>query len=248
MGEKSSAVIWTGAFVSRRETHISFKSSRIIGSRRGNQDEIPSSLAGVLNERISRLGAEALLLLQTCALLETNATLDRIEELIGLEPHRMLSAINELGLAGMLVIEPDESGGNSADRLLSRHDLLSNAALARLTPPARAFLHRRAGAVFEKEIDTEPSASTLWDCARHWQLAGNVGRAFDLAKSCATHLLEVGLPGAAAEAYEKTLGFCTRAEQTLQILEGQAHAHYSNRAWKHVSQVVGKARKLSADN
>jgi len=211
----------------------------------GDQEEIPSSLAAVLNERISRLGAEALLLLQTCALLETNATLDRIEKLIGLEAHRMLPAINELGLAGMLVIEPDESGKNSADRLLSRHDLLSNAALARLTPPARAFLHRRAGAVFEAEIDHERSASSLWDCARHWQLAGNVGRAFELAKSCATHLLEVGLPSAAADAYQKTLGYCTRPEQTLQILEGQAHAHYRNRAWKHVSDVVGRARRVN---
>src|SRR5688572_7726091 len=166
-----------------------------------DQQHIPSSLAAVLNERISRLGSTALLLLQSCAVLETNATLDRIEKLIGLEPHQMLPAINELGLAGMLVIEADESGKNCADRLLSRHDLLSNAVLSLLTPPARAFLHRRAGAVFEAEIDDQRSASSLWDCARHWQLAGNVGRAFELAKSCAAHLLDVGLPGAAAEAY-----------------------------------------------
>jgi hypothetical protein len=210
----------------------------------GNQQEIPSSLAAVLNERISRLGAEALLLLQTCALLEMHATLDRIEKVIGLEAHRMLSAINEVGLAGMLVIEQDDAGKASADRILSRHDLLSNAALSRLTPPARAFLHRRAGSVLEAELDNEHSASMLWVCARHWQLAGNVGRAFELAKSCATHLLEVGLPSAAAEAHQKTLGYCTRPEQTLQILEGQAHAFYHSRAWDRVSEVVGKARGL----
>jgi tetratricopeptide (TPR) repeat protein len=212
----------------------------------GNQNEIPSSLAAVLNERISRLSAEALLLLQTCALLETNATLDRIDKLISLEPHRMLAAINELGLAGMLVIEADDSGKNSPDRLLSRHDLLSNAALARLTPPARAFLHRRAGAVFEGEISGERSTSTLWDCAKHWQLAGNVGRAFQLATSCATHLMDVGLPGAAAEAYERCLDYCTAPLQTQQILEGQARAYFRACDWLSLGEAISKARRISS--
>ncbi|MDP9178873.1 MAG: AAA family ATPase [Gemmatimonadota bacterium] len=211
----------------------------------GNQQEIPPSLAAVLNERISRLGANALLLLQTCAVLETNATLDRIEKLIGLEAHEMLPAINELGLAGMLVIEADESGKASADRLFSRHDLLSNAALARLTPPARAFLHRQAGVVFEAEIDDERSASTLWDCAKHWHLAGNVGRAFQLAKSCATHLMDVGLPSAAAEAYGRCLAYCTTPAESEQILEGQARAYFRASVWYRVRDVVAKARKVS---
>ncbi|HYN79916.1 MAG TPA: AAA family ATPase [Gemmatimonadaceae bacterium] len=210
----------------------------------GDQQEIPSSLAAVLNERISRISGEALLLLQTCALLETNATLDRIEKLIGLEAHRMLPAINELGLAGMLVIEADDPAKNSADRLLSRHDLLSNAALARLTPPARAFLHRRAGAVFESEIEGERSASTLWDCARHWQLAGNIGRAFQLAKSCATHLMEVGLPSGAAQAYRKALAYCSTAEETAQILEGQTRAYYRSKDWGGVLEAAARARKV----
>jgi predicted ATPase len=213
----------------------------------GHQNEIPSSLAAVLNERISRLSAEALLLLQTCALLETSATLGRIEKLIGLEPHRMLHAINELGLGGMLVIETDDSGKNASDRLLSRHDLLSNAALMRLTPPARAFLHRRAGAVFEAEINTESSASTLWDCAKHWQLAGNVGRAFDLAQSCATHLMEVGLSSAAAEAYEKALAYCSTVEETAQILDGQTRAYYRSKNWGGVLKAAEKVRQLNLD-
>jgi tetratricopeptide (TPR) repeat protein len=212
----------------------------------GNQNEIPSSLAAVLNERISRLSAEALLLLQICALLETNATLDRIEKLIALEPHRMLAAINELGFGGMLVIDADDSGKNSPDRLLSRHDLLSNVALARLTPPARAFLHRRAGTVLEREMGSERSASTLWDCAKHWQLAGNVGRAFQLAKSCATHLMDVGLPGAAAQAYKRCLDYCTAPSQTQQILEGQARAYFRACDWLSVGETISKARRISS--
>ncbi len=213
----------------------------------GEQRKVPSSLAAVLNERIARLTADALQLLQTCVVLEKYSTLERIEKVLGFPSHQMLRAINELGSAGMLVIEPSEFGKNAADRFSSRHDLLSNAALARLTMPALAFLHRTAGAVLEGEIDAERSAAILWDCANHWQLAGEIGRAFDLAKSCATQLMEVGLPGAAAEAYEKALAYCSTAEERLEMLQGQAHAHYRCGAWESVSDVVRKARIVQLD-
>jgi predicted ATPase/DNA-binding SARP family transcriptional activator len=211
---------------------------------RGDQQSAPPSLAAVLNDRIARLGPDALLLLQTCALLETNSTVDRIERVIDFEAHRMIHAINDLGIAGMLVIESDGSGSQSADKLLSRHDLLSNAALGRLTPPARAFLHRRIGGMFESEITDERSTSVLWDCANHWQLAGNIGRALELARSCATHLMDVGMPAAAAEAYEQSLAYCSNPRETLEILEAQTHAYYRSRAWNRVSDTVLRARRV----
>jgi DNA-binding SARP family transcriptional activator/tetratricopeptide (TPR) repeat protein len=210
----------------------------------GEEHTVPSSLAAVLNKRIGRLTADALQILQTCGLLETNSTLQRIEKVMGFEPHRLLRSMNELGSAGMILIDAGDAATKTQDRILSRHDLLSNAALAHLSAPARAFLHQRVGAVLEEEIDQEQSTSLLWDCAKHWQLGGDVDRAFQLAKSCATHLLDVGLPGAAADAYEKSLAFCTTAEETLEILEGQAHAYYRSNNWNQVSGVIRKARKV----
>ncbi|MFN2533516.1 MAG: AAA family ATPase, partial [Pyrinomonadaceae bacterium] len=210
----------------------------------GSHHAIPISLAAVLNERISRLSDDALLLLQTCALLEKNSTLDRLEKVAAFETRRMLQSINELGLAGMLVIEPDESGRIGADQLRPRHDLLSNAALMRLSPPARAFLHRRAGTVLETEIVDDQSAAALWDCTAHWQLSGNVGRAFSLAKSCAKHLMDVGLASAAADAFEKSLSYCSTSEEKLSILRELARAHHQGNNWNRVVEVVGKARTL----
>jgi DNA-binding SARP family transcriptional activator/tetratricopeptide (TPR) repeat protein len=210
----------------------------------GGQRKVPASLAAVLNARISRLARDTLYLLQTCAVLEKNSTLERIEKVLGYESHQMLRAINELGSAGMLVIEAGEPGTGVADRFSSRHDLLSNAALARLTAPALAFLHRRAGAVLEKEIDEHRSTAILWDCAKHWQLAGELGRALDLARSCATHLMAEGLPNAAADAYEKSLAYCGTGDERLETLEGLAHAYYRSSAWERVSEVVRKAREV----
>jgi tetratricopeptide (TPR) repeat protein len=173
-----------------------------------------------------------------------NSTVDRIEKVIDFEAHRIIRAINDLGIAGMLIIETEESRFGGADTLLSRHDLLSNAALERLTPPARAFLHRSVGGVLESEIADGRSTAILWDCADHWHSAGNVGRALLLARSCATHLMEVGLPAAAADAYQKSLAYCSNPSETLEILEGQAHAFYRSHAWRHVSEVVARARRV----
>lgn len=210
----------------------------------GAEHEAPPSLTTVLDQRVSRLDADALQLLQTCAILEKNSTLERIELVLEYQSHQLLRSINSLGAAGMIVTEHAESPAHGPDRVVSRHDLLSNAALTRLPDPARTFLHRRAGMILEREVIADKSAAILWDCAKHWQLAGDAGRAFSLVTSCATHLMKVGLPGAAAEAYEKCLAFCSSDAERLEVLQGQAAAYYRGSAWKEVSQAAAKVRKL----
>jgi DNA-binding SARP family transcriptional activator/tetratricopeptide (TPR) repeat protein len=209
-----------------------------------DKHSVPLSLAAVLNERLSRIAPVTLQLLQTCAVLEKNSTLDRIEHILNYPAYELLPAINELAGAGMLVAEHSDSRSSAPDTLATRHDLLSNAALARLTTPALAFLHRRAAVTIEQEIDEERSAAILWDCAKHWQLAGDSRHAFELANSCATHLMDVGLSSAAAEAYEKTLTYCSTIEERVEILKGLAHAHYRTRSWKEVSKTVARLRKI----
>jgi len=211
----------------------------------GAEHEVPPSLTAMLDQRVSRLDADALQLLQTCAVLEKNSTLERIERVLEYQSHQLLRAINTLGTAGMVIIEPADSPAHGPDRIVSRHDLLSNAALTLLPPPARAFLHRRAGAVLEAEIDADRSAAILWDCAKHWQLSGNTARAFALATSCATHLMKVGLPSAAAEAYEKCLAFCSNDHERLQILRDQARAYEESSAWLDILTTTAKAKSMT---
>ncbi|MFN2602345.1 MAG: AAA family ATPase [Gemmatimonadaceae bacterium] len=210
----------------------------------GEKRTVPPSLAAVLNERLARLRPSALQLLQTCAVLEQNSTLERIECALKYEPHEMLLAVNELAHAGMLLINSDWRL-RGPDRLSPRHEFLSNAALARLTRPASAFLHRRIATILEAEVNDERSAAILWDSAKHWQLCGDTPHAFELARSCATHLMEMGLPKSAADAYEKTLGYCNTVEEKLGILKGLVQAHYGSRSWKDVERAVVQFRKLT---
>ncbi len=210
----------------------------------GDEQGAPPSLTAVLRQRLSRLSPDGLQLLQTCALLENHATLDVIEEVLGYEGHRLLQAINELATAGMLASELEKGSPGASNQLNSRHDLLSDTALMQLAPAARSYLHRRAARVLEAAIDKHGDVSTLWSCAKHWQLAGDTPHALRLAKSCAAHLLQAGLPHDASEAFDKALAYCSDDAELLPILEQQATAFYRCSAWQRVTETVPRARAI----
>ncbi|MGI8548712.1 MAG: ATP-binding protein [Gemmatimonadaceae bacterium] len=202
----------------------------------------PRSLAALLDARIDRLTPMALHVLKICAVLGRNSTLSRIEKLLKQPPYELFGALEDLGAAGMLTTERDEnSSGNN--RILCRHDVLAQAAIARLSPAGLELLHRRAGQVLEAEIDGGPnSASVLWDCAGHWHAAGNSTRAVELGRSCVGHLLEVGLAHDAAEGCRRTVTFCTRNTDKLDVLTTLAHVLHLTRSWTELFPVIDEIR------
>ena len=210
----------------------------------GHNQEIPPSLATVLNDRLSRLAPHALNVLQACSVLGENSTLERVEAVLEYKAHQLLAAIQELSLAGMLTpngVPADEWSGP----LRVRHDLLSMAAVERLSPVSLAFLHRRSGTVLEREISGERSpASTLWACAFHWGNAGDRARALAVARSCAEHLLDVGLPTDAGEAFRRALTYCTTNEQRIVINSRLVIALQMDGQWELSRTVLQKCREL----
>jgi DNA-binding SARP family transcriptional activator/tetratricopeptide (TPR) repeat protein len=204
----------------------------------------PPSLTAVLKQRLSRVSPRALQLLQTCVVLENHASIDNIEAVLCNPPHELLHSINELSSAGMLTVTTADSQTPGGARLSSRHDLLSDVALMLLGEPAKMFLHRRAAKVLEAHIEQGGDASTLWSCAKHWQLAGDTPQAFRLAMSCATHLLEAGLPNEAASAYAKAEKYSLTDADLLTVLDGKANAHYRATDWLNVSRTIADARTL----
>lgn len=210
----------------------------------GKQHEFPPSVSAVVDDRLSRLSCDALQVLQTCAILGVNATIDRVERVLEYKSHQLLSAVQELSVAGMLQEESDATADIS-EQVNTRHDLLSSAALGRLAPTSLAFLHRRAGTVLERETVREgASTSLLWACAFHWGHAGDRERAFGVARSCAEHLLEVGLPFDASQAFERVLEYCVTDDQRFLVLSRLAVALQVHGQWERSIEVIRRARQV----
>jgi len=212
----------------------------------GRQSGSPPSVTAIIDERLARLSNEALLVLQACAVLDVNATIERVEGVLEYQSHVLLSAVQELSVAGMLRAEAQTSP-ESAEPLTIGHDLVSTAALKRLARAPLAFLHRRAGAVLERETLGDASrTAVLWACAFHWQNAGDRERAFRAACSCAEHLLTVGMPRDAAPAFERVLGYCITDEQRLLVLSRLASSLQMCGLWEESKGVLHKSRQLQA--
>jgi DNA-binding SARP family transcriptional activator len=212
----------------------------------GQRHEATSSIARVLEERLSRLGTEALHVLQTCAVLDEQATVDRVERVLQYTTHEILSAVEELSKAAMLGFEldkPDASDG----RLRPRHDFLSSAAVKRLAPISLSLLHRRAADVLEEEIPREKTSTTLlWACANHRHQAGDRERALSLSMSCAEHLLELGLSGDACAGFQRSLEYCSTDRDRLRVLPRLAFAFELAGQWEQSKQALHTCVSLCA--
>ncbi|MGI8509980.1 MAG: ATP-binding protein [Gemmatimonadaceae bacterium] len=207
----------------------------------GEQFATPRSLSALLDARLERLQPAAFNMLKICAVMGKNSTLDRLERFLDYAPYDIFVALEELGTAGMLATERDGDGSGN-NRVLCRHDVLAQSVLAKVFPASLEWLHRRAGDLLESELEGPNSASLLWDCAGHWHAAGNSVRAVELGRSCIGHLLEIGLAHDAADACKRTLAFCARADDKLQILHTLASVLHLTRSWPELFEMIDAIR------
>ncbi|HEU4766941.1 MAG TPA: AAA family ATPase [Pyrinomonadaceae bacterium] len=208
--------------------------------------QAPSSVSKVLRDRLARLSPVSLRVLQACTVLGQSATVERVDNVLEYPSHELLGAIQELSAAGMLSCSTDSTEITPLS-LRTRHDLLSGAVLEGLTAAARAFLHRRAGIVLEKELSGDSiSTALLWGCAFHWHNAGERDRALSVVRSCCEHLLEVGLPQDASDALKRALDYCSNDEQRMSILTRQVDALQMAGQWEESINVIRQCRQLRA--
>jgi DNA-binding SARP family transcriptional activator len=212
----------------------------------GHRYEAPPSVTKVLHERLSRVSASALQLLQTCAILGEYATLERAERILEYSTHQLLTAVEELSEAAML--NAQQTGPEVLVQYIRpRHDLLASAALARLSAPSQAFIHLSAAEALERELEREkmPTA-VLWACASHRHHAGDKARALSLGLACAKHLLEVGLPEEACARYQDSLAYCTSNEDRLALLPRLSTALQVNGEWERSKEALRTCVRLNS--
>ena len=199
----------------------------------------PASLAVLIDQRVVRLEELPLRTLQACAVLGKAATFDRVEAVLEHPRHVLVESVATLSEHGFLAAQ--------GTAVPCRHDLIAQAALARLEAPARRLLHRCAAEVLQAEIERSQSAALLWECAQQWQSAGEGERALTLVRSCASHLLEVGLPAEAAEIYERALELCETDAERLEMLGNLANAARIGGQWSKVLTATASHSKLASE-
>ncbi len=196
----------------------------------------PAALERIASERLGTLGVVPLRILQAVAVLERSSSTPRVEELLGINRLGLLDGLDALGAAGMIAVE--------RDHIVLRHRLTAEAALERLSRPARQVLHRRAAELLERDQATDDSGALAGECAGHWQYAGEHSRAIELLTGTAASLTGRGMPIEAARLYERAAQIATSPPDKLHHLTARAHALFLGADWEPFVHVAIELESL----
>ena len=199
-------------------------------------ESLPPSLSALIDARLSSISAKAMRVLQACVGFGKNASLSRIARALEYPRYELIDALEELERGGFIVA--------AGSGISCRHDILSDAAAARLTTSAQRLLHHTIGVILEDDAETTQSTGLLWDCARHWYLAGDSSRALTLARRCADHLLDLGLAREADAILSEAIEYCRFPEDEIPLLALRSRALHQMAQWNSLASVVGRLEVL----
>jgi hypothetical protein len=194
--------------------------------------EVPPSLTALVAQRVARLRPASCRVLQACAILGKNATLDRIEAVLDQTRMELLEAYDELDKSGLLTWDNG--------RLQCHHDLLVEAALERASHTVSSYLHRQAAISLADSLREDFQVSLAWDCAKHLVAAGQPSKAVAQLMDCARHALELGRPLEADEILTGCLDLPLKTTERTSILTERAHALRAADRWDDVVTVLAE--------
>lgn len=198
---------------------------------------VPPTLAALVDQRLSVLSADALRTIQAAALLGRHAAVTTITELLEFPVIRMLGAVEELTDAGTY------SSGN-ADVMVF-HELITRAALERLSAPSTRLLHARAASVLQTARFDGDEAVPV-DIVAHLAKAGDVAGLASYAVRAAGRYLYRGFPHRALAVCELASGQGLPGEALAELERIEVAALYSAgqhaRLMEMLSQSMQKQR------
>lgn len=196
---------------------------------------VPASLLELLDSRINSLTPGALRLLQVCGALGSRASYERLERAGFSSPAELMTAVQELAEKGMIV---------TRDGLLQpKHDVLARVAKDRLSKPATILVHRQVAKLLQDELAGDSAPSLLWDCAHHWEAAGECQRAVSLLDQFGRHLIRVGHAEEAVAVFDRALKLEFHSPVHRQTLyEGRIAALRVRGASKQILETIAEMR------
>lgn len=214
----------------------------------GEQYTAPPSLVALTEARLKSLTPDALRVIQAAAVLGKNSTLELLQQVLEYPTHILFSSLEELSEAGLLATATSRDKPGTAP-VLCRHDLVILSATRTLSPQGRTLIHHAAARAIESVAFASNSTELLWDCADHWQAAGQSDRSIRAVIFCARHLHDMGLVHESLRCCESALTACCSDSMRVIVLRAMAHSQYSARNWRTFCGIVAEVRMLeSASN
>jgi DNA-binding SARP family transcriptional activator len=197
---------------------------------------LPHSVQAALGRRIEWLSNEACLLLRSCAILRNHATLGRLESVLEFAPYVMANSLAELENAGLVIVRER--------RVACRHDLIAETVFRGIPNALGTYLHRRSAMVLDEDLQRTPSGSLAWDCAEHWDAAGEPARAFKVSQIIVDNLLRIGLPQEAADLCARSERYCDTPEQSAERLLRLSRANRFLHNWDGVIDALERRKAI----
>ena len=204
----------TAASIARRSGGNAFLAEELYEA---GGDDLPSSVRDLLSTRIAALSPPSQAVLRAAAAAGARVDDDLLAELVELPPPALAAALREALAHQLLTTDPRDG------RLAFRHELVREAAYAELLPGERRRLHAACARVLEERPELgESPASAAASVARHWDAAGDAGRALAACLRAAEAAHRVHAPSEALVLYQRALALSEDAE--LDVFERAADA------------------------
>ena len=204
----------TAASIARRSGGNAFLAEELYEA---GGDDLPSSVRDLLSTRIAALRPPSQAVLRAAAAAGARVDDDLLAELVELPPRELAVALREALAHQLLTTDPRDG------RLAFRHELVREAAYAELLPGERRRLHAACARVLEERPELgETPASAAASVARHWDAAGDAGRALAACLRAAAAAQRVYAPSEALVLYQRALALSE--DPQLEVFESAADA------------------------
>jgi len=189
----------------------------------------PPSLSHLIDGRLATLSTLSRRVLQALCILGRHSSLATLEQVLDERRIDLLESLDALAAGGFI--------DHESQHVVSRHAIITEAALNRASSASTSLLHRHAAHALQDSA--RENATVLWDCAEHWRQAGDSARALDLMADCARHSLEMGLPLEAAIMLEAAADLASE-ERQISLLRDCAMAYTIAGDWPAASRLADR--------
>jgi DNA-binding SARP family transcriptional activator len=180
----------------------------------GDRTAIPSTLTASLASKLERLVEPTRSVFDAIVVLGKQCTLGRLETLVQLPLHSLLTSLRELEERGLI---------RSTPNLVScAHELFGVTARGKMPASVARMLHRAIAEMLEE--DTQPGGAEPWDVAAHWQESGDAARGLSVMRRCAEDAIRIGRPQEAIVILSRVAKQVLTPSDNRQILETQLAA------------------------